>query len=106
VTVNGHIIQGAVDRVEHPHAAAPRVDRVPLLPQQWIPGGGQALSDECLDAAVDLSDHIIAVAFGVDAQFLARVEGEKRPRADGLKGGGKQPVRSGRVCIMNGGGVL
>ena len=100
VAVDRHIVQRAVDRVEHPDATAPGVDRVPLLPQQRVARGGQALGDESLDAAIDLGDDVVAVALGVDAQFLPRVEPEPRPRADRVESEREQPVQLDGIVLV------
>ena len=89
VPVDGHIVQGAVDRVENPDPAVPGINRVPLFAQQRIAHGRQALGDERLDAAIHLGDDVVAVALGVNPQLLARVEPEARARADGVEGRGK-----------------
>ena len=100
VAVDRHIVQRAVDRVEHPDATAPGVDRVPLLPQQRVARGGQALGDEGLDAAIDLGDDVVAVALGVDAQLLPRVEPEPRPRADRVESEREQPVQLDGIALV------
>ena len=73
---------------------------MPLLPQQRVARGGQALGDEGLDAAIDLGDDVVAVALGVDAQFLPRVEPEPRPRADRVESEREQPVQLDGIVLV------
>ena len=90
VPVDGDVIEGPVDRVEHPHATGPAAGRMPLLPDQRVACGGQAPRHERLDGAVDLSDDVVAVALGLDPQGLPGIEGEAGPGPDRPQGEGEK----------------
>ena len=74
---------------------------MPLLTQERVAGGGQVFGDQGFHGTVDLGDHVVTVALGVNAQGLPGVEGEHGTSANRLQSLGEQSVEVihvTRVC--------